>query len=84
MARVVELEDMNDEQLKQLKAYLRSCIETEEIEEGWREGTSGGTLPLLRGLVRYISTEFIGEAPDDGYQYDDLDDDGDESDELDF
>lgn len=81
--QLVELEQMDEEQLQRLRAFIRTCVSNAEVEEGWREGESDETLPLLRGLVRHISIEYLGEAPehDDDYDHDDGDD---ESDELDF
>lgn len=81
--QVVELEQMSEEQLKRLQAFLRTCVSDAEVEEGWREGVSDETLPLIRGLLRHISTEYIGEAPENEFEYD-LDNEHDSGDELDF
>jgi hypothetical protein len=80
---MVELDKMSEEQLKMLQSFLAASIREAEIEEGWREGESDETLPLLRGLMHYISTEYLGEEPDDEFKY--VDHDGDDnSDDLSF
>lgn len=82
MAKLVELEHMTEEQLKWLQAFLHAAIRDDLVEEGWREGESDETLPLLRGLVRYIAIEFLGEEPENELEYD-HDNGDDESNELD-
>jgi len=72
---VIDLEQMSDEQLKSLRSFIYSAIRDAEVEEGWREGNDD-MLFLLRGLVKHLSTEFLGEEPDVncGYEQDDEDD----------
>lgn len=81
----VELEDMGDEELSLLRNYLSRCVYEAEIEEDWRDSETTELLPLLRGLERYITKEFLGEDLEDYGMDDDLEHDpDDESDELDF
>ena len=80
---VVALEDMSDDELRTLDAFLERSISEAEIEEDWREGDSNELLPLLRGLSQYIKTEFLGEDPVDYAHYNDRDDESDDS-EFDF
>ena len=78
---IVELEDMGDEQLRTLAVYLEKCVRDSEIEEDWRDGETNSFLPLLRGLVRYLRTEHLGEEILD---YVGDHEDYEDSDELDF
>lgn len=80
----VSLEEMDEEQLKRLQDYLRGRAEELRAEQDWREAEEEDLLPLLRGLMGYIAREYLHEEDitDDDYEF--IDGEDDEYDELDF
>lgn len=85
---VIELEEMSEEQLGKLQAFLRSAIAELENEVDWREAEDEELLPILRGITRYVAREYLNEEEtthEFEYNYDDggPDLDGDYG-ELDF
>lgn len=80
----IELEEMNEEQLKRLQEFLKSTINGMKNELDWRDSEDAELLPLLQGLTRYLAKEYLHEEEETNELDDEQADDNDEWDELDF
>jgi hypothetical protein len=86
--KIIGLDSMSDEQLTQLHVYLVDQIHDMEFEEDWMESEGENIIPLLRGLVKFLESEYVKtsertEDPDDEDDGDDLHEVFDEEDDSD-
>ena len=82
----IEFEELDEEQVRSLQNYLRTCVEELESERDWRDAEDPDLLPVVRGLIAYLSREYLNEdAADalDSYEMEDFDDE-EELEELEF
>jgi len=86
---IVELADQNEADLRALISFQASRILELEQDADWAEDNRGETLlPLLRGLVKYLSEEFLDEDVSESevpvVDPDDEEEEEETNDELDF
>lgn len=75
--KFIDLDSMSDEQLHELYVYLLDDIHDMEVEEDWMESEGYQILPLVRGLVKFLETEYLRGSertadPDEEEDGDDL------------
>lgn len=80
---IIEMTDLGDEDLRILLAHQASQIQ--ELEKDPELSENGELLlPMLRGLVKYLTEEFLGEDMSDVSDHLKDFDDEDEEDEEDY